>query len=170
MYYVRDFLTEEIDRIHLLNDEESGNEGSSVREREGRPLTELIEKLVTTSKPPELKTLEFDGNPKFWCLRMNGHERRSEKEREWLNCKQCDMQSDLRMHDCEHVDHAETNEKRRQRQTRLGAQKSRDYNRVVFRHNSADDHILRPYVLICTMNEACLYCKALKFEGKTEEK
>ncbi|VDM94209.1 unnamed protein product [Onchocerca ochengi] len=61
---------EKIDRIHLLCEEESRNEGSnvkpSVRENGGRFLTELIEKLVTTSKPPTLSPIEFDGNPRMW--------------------------------------------------------------------------------------------------------
>uniref|UniRef100_A0A1I7W1A0 Centromere protein K n=1 Tax=Loa loa TaxID=7209 RepID=A0A1I7W1A0_LOALO len=70
MHYVRTLLTEEIGQINLLCEKE-GNERaevkSSVRENEGK-LTELIEKLVTTSKPKEIKTVEFDGNPKLWGL------------------------------------------------------------------------------------------------------
>ncbi|VDK66454.1 unnamed protein product, partial [Onchocerca ochengi] len=72
MHYVRTFLIEEIDRIHLLCEEESRSEGSDVKsgvkENEGKSLTELIEKLLITSKPPEIKTVEFDGNPKLWGL------------------------------------------------------------------------------------------------------
>ncbi|VDM98043.1 unnamed protein product, partial [Onchocerca ochengi] len=70
MYYVRNFLTEEIDRTHRLCEEESRNEGSNAkpgaRENKIRSLTELIEKLVTTSKLPTLSPIEFDGNPRMW--------------------------------------------------------------------------------------------------------
>ncbi|VDM96915.1 unnamed protein product, partial [Onchocerca ochengi] len=60
MHYVRTFLIEEIDRIYLLREEESRNEGPDVKsvakEKEGgESLIELIEKMVTTSKPPEIK-------------------------------------------------------------------------------------------------------------------
>ncbi|VDK78865.1 unnamed protein product [Onchocerca ochengi] len=53
-----------------------------------------------------------------------------------------------------------------QRQTRLHVQQSRDYNRLAFRYNPPDDYSLSPHVLIDTMTEVCIYCKAMKINGE----
>ncbi|VDM93774.1 unnamed protein product [Onchocerca ochengi] len=53
-----------------------------------------------------------------------------------------------------------------QRQTGFHAQQSRNYNRLAFRCNPADDYSLSP--LIDIMTEVCYYCKALKFNGETK--
>ncbi|VDM94649.1 unnamed protein product [Onchocerca ochengi] len=45
-------------------------------------------------------------------------------------------------------------------------QPTRDFNRLAFRYNPADNYNLNPHVLICAMNEICPYCKALKFKGE----
>ncbi|VDN05605.1 unnamed protein product, partial [Onchocerca ochengi] len=48
------------------------------------------------------------------------------------------------------------------------AQPSRDFNRLAFRYNPADNYNLNPHFLIGTMNEVCPYCKALKFKGEAK--
>ncbi|VDN00572.1 unnamed protein product, partial [Onchocerca ochengi] len=53
-----------------------------------------------------------------------------------------------------------------QRRTGLHAQQSRDFNRLAFRYNPADNYSLNPHVLIVTMNEVCRCCKALKFKAE----
>ncbi|VDK71372.1 unnamed protein product [Onchocerca ochengi] len=55
-----------------------------------------------------------------------------------------------------------------QRQTRLHVQQSRDYNRLAFRYNPADDYSLSPHVLIGTTIEIYPYCKTLKLNGEKE--
>ncbi|VDN00511.1 unnamed protein product, partial [Onchocerca ochengi] len=73
-----------------------------------------------------------------------------------------DVQPDLRMHGCE-LDYL--------RQLQIcfllnRMNQSRDYNRLAFHYNPADDYSLSPHVLIGTVNEVCPYCKALKSKGE----
>ncbi|VDM96507.1 unnamed protein product [Onchocerca ochengi] len=73
-----------------LNTEECllrSNAKLSVRESEGRPLTELIEKLVATSKPLELKTVGSDGNPKLWGLFITQFEEAIDKREDMTATK-----------------------------------------------------------------------------------
>ncbi|VDN00368.1 unnamed protein product, partial [Onchocerca ochengi] len=55
-----------------------------------------------------------------------------------------------------------------QHRTGLHVQPPRDFNRLAFRYNPADNYSLNPHVLIGTMNEVCPYCKALKFKGEAK--
>ncbi|VDM12662.1 unnamed protein product [Wuchereria bancrofti] len=68
VHYARTFPAEEIDRMYPLCAKETSsdelNTKSSQNENEGKTLTEIAE-MVTTSRPPEMKTVEFDGNPKL---------------------------------------------------------------------------------------------------------
>ncbi|OZC10410.1 hypothetical protein X798_02453 [Onchocerca flexuosa] len=71
IYSTRASLLTELNRVNeALKEikgkcEVRGNE-STIEEGKKKSLEELIEKLITTSKPPTLSPVEFNGNPRMW--------------------------------------------------------------------------------------------------------